>query len=273
MAKRWFITGCSTGLGRALAEHALERGDRVAVTARRVESVSDIVAKAPDRAIAIALDVTKPAEVRAAAQKAFDTLGGVDVLVNNAGFGIQATTEDAEDTQIRALFETNVFGLLDVIRVFLPRLRAQGGGHIINISSVGGRTSAPMVGLYSATKYAVEGLSKGLAGEVASQGIRLTVIEPGAYATRFPDNLAKATASAPYAEAARLTDEFLATAVFEDPRLAASVIAKVADMPEPPAQLLLGRVAHGMIEADLAAQQAELARWRDLSYEAAAPIK
>lgn len=266
--KRWLITGCSTGFGRALAELALERGDRVAVTARRPETIADIVAKAPKRAIGLALDVTKPAQVRAAADAAFEAFGGVDVLVNNAGYGVQATVEDATEAQVRAVFETNVFGLLDVIRVFLPRLRAQGGGHIINISSVGGRFSAPMIALYSATKYAVGGLSRGLAGEVAPHGIKVTVIEPGPYATQFGANIVNVPASPPYAEAARQTEQFLANARFQDPRLAARVILAVADMAEPPEELLLGGTAYRMIEADLARQQAELARWRDLSLQA-----
>jgi NAD(P)-dependent dehydrogenase (short-subunit alcohol dehydrogenase family) len=266
--KRWLITGCSTGFGRALAEQALERGDQVAVTARRTETIADIVAKAPKRAIGLALDVTKPAQVRAAAAAAYEAFGGVDVLVNNAGYGVQGTVEDVKDEQVRAVFETNVFGLLDVIRVFLPRMRKQGGGHIINISSAAGRFSAPLIGLYSATKHAVGGLSRGLAGEVAPHGIKVTVIEPGPYATQFGANLVNVPASPPYAEAARQTEEFLANAKFQDPRAAARVIIAVADMAEPPAELLLGSVAHSMIAADLARQQAELARWRALSLQA-----
>lgn len=266
--KRWFITGCSSGFGRAIAEHALERGDRVAVTARRLDAIADITGKAPARAIGLALDVTRPAQVREATAAAFEAMGGVDVLVNNAGYGVQGAVEDATDEQIRAMFETNVFGLLDVIRAFLPRMRAQGSGHIINISSVGGRFSAPLIGLYSATKYAVCGLSRALAGEIAPHGIKVTVIEPGAYATQFGENLVNVPASPAYAEAARGTEEMLANMLFQDPRDAARVIAAVADMPAPPEELLLGAAAHNVIEADLAHQQAELARWRDLSLQA-----
>lgn len=266
--KRWFITGCTSGLGRALAEHLLERGDKVVVTGRRLDGIRDLVTRAPKLAVDVALDITKPAQVREALTKAYDAFGGIDVLVNNAGYGIQGAIEDATDSQIRAVFETNVFGVLDVIRAALPRMRAQHSGRIINITSVGGRFSAPMIGLYSATKYAVEGLSKGLAGDVAAHGIKVTVIEPGAFATKFGANLTRIEPSSAYAEPAAMIDGLLAQAQYNEPADAARVIAKVADLPEPPFQLVLGRDARGTIGGAPAGQQAELARWCELSFEA-----
>jgi len=271
--KRWFITGCSTGFGRALAEAALDRGDRVAVTARNVAAVADVVARAPDRAIGLPLDVTIPAQVRAARDAACQAFGGIDILVNNAGHGVQGTVEDVPDAQVRALFEVNVFGVIDMIRAFLPCLREQGHGHIINITSVGGRASGPLIGLYSASKYAVEGLSTGLAGEIAGYGIRITAVEPGAFATDFGTrSLVKADPSEPYCAISEQVDEWLEHAVYEDPRGAAAVILAVADLADPPAQITLGRAAHAMVEAALETQQAELGRWASLSHRASEPV-
>jgi len=271
--KRWFITGCSTGFGRALAELALARGDRVAVTARDPDKVADIVARAPDRALALRLDVTHPQEVRAARDAAWEAFGGIDMLVNNAGHGLQAMVEDAKDTQIRALFEVNVFGVMDMIRAFLPRLREQGSGHIINITSVGARASAPMVALYSASKYAIEGLCAGLAGEVAGHGIRVSAVEPGAFATDFGTrSLVRLPASVPYRTVADTVEQWLAHATCEDPRGAARAIAALADAPEPPAQLSLGKAAYDMIAGALEDQLAELRKWRDLSLMASEPV-
>ena len=271
--KRWFITGCSTGFGRALAELALARGDRVAVTARDPDKVADIVARAPDRALALRLDVTHPQEVRAARDAAWEAFGGIDMLVNNAGHGLQAMVEDAKDTQIRALFEVNVFGVMDMIRAFLPRLREQGSGHIINITSVGARASAPMVALYSASKYAIEGLCAGLAGEVAGHGIRVSAVEPGAFATDFGTrSLVRLPASVPYRTVADTVEQWLAHATCEDPRGAARAIAALADAPEPPAQLPLGKAAYDMIAGALEDQLAELRKWRDLSLMASEPV-
>lgn len=270
--KRWFITGCSSGFGRALAELALDRGDRVAVTARDPQSIADIVARAPDRAVGLKLDVTDPAQVRAARDAAWAAFGGIDVLVNNAGYGLQSAVEDATDDQIRHVFEVNVFGVIDTIRAFLPRLRDQGSGHIISVTSIGGRTSGALVGLYSATKFAIEGLSVGLTGDLAGHGIKVTVVEPGAFATDFATrSLVDAGASPAYAEVARQVGEWLAHATYEDPRGAARAIAALADLEEPPAQLLLGRAAADIMEGVLEAQLAELRRFKALSYSASEP--
>ncbi len=175
----WLISGCSTGFGRALAQAALERGDRVVATARRRAALAELAAAFGERVLTLELDVTRADQVRAVVEEARRRFGRIDVLVNNAGYGMQGSLEDVSDRDTRALFETNVFGVLSLTRAALPLMRAQRSGHIVNMSSVGGRTSAPLIGLYSATKFAIEGLSVALAGELAPHGIRVTVIEPG----------------------------------------------------------------------------------------------
>jgi NAD(P)-dependent dehydrogenase (short-subunit alcohol dehydrogenase family) len=264
--KTWFITGCSSGFGRALAEQALERGDRVAVTARRLADIADIVARHAGRAGAFRLDVTQPDQVRLAVDEAWAGFDRIDVVVNNAGYGLEGPTEQATEAQIRAVFETNVFGVLNVIRATLPRLRAQGGGHIMNVTSVGGRLSAPMIALYSATKYAVEGLSAGLAAELAPQGVKVTAIEPGFYDTNFAKaSIVRIDPGPVYAEMAAAFRNFIESRVPDDPRDAAIAMARIVDLPEAPRQITLGRPALAAVEGALGEQQAELARWRDLS--------
>jgi NADP-dependent 3-hydroxy acid dehydrogenase YdfG len=167
----WFITGCSTGLGRALATAVLEQGRRAVVTARDPLAVADIVAGHEDRAVALALDVTDPTQIEAAIEAAHAAFGRIDVLVNNAGYGHLAAVEEGEDHEIRALFDANVFGLVDVTRGVLPGMRARRSGHIVNISSLGGLAAFGATGYYHATKFAVEGLSESLAAEVAPLGV------------------------------------------------------------------------------------------------------
>lgn len=181
----WLITGCSKGLGRALAVHALERGDRVAVTARDRSAVTDLAAKYGDSALALRLDVTDPASVTAAVQECERVFGRVDVLVNNAGYGYLAAVEEGEDTEVRALFDTNVHGAVTVLKAVLPGMRARRCGHVVNVSSFGGLAAFPATGYYHATKFALEGLSESLAGELAPLGIRVTIVEPGGMRTEW----------------------------------------------------------------------------------------
>jgi NAD(P)-dependent dehydrogenase (short-subunit alcohol dehydrogenase family) len=264
--KTWFITGCATGFGRALAGQALARGDRVAVTDRSRDAVTDLARRYPERALALGLDVTKPEEIRAALEAAFARMGRIDVLVNNAGYGLLATVEEASDAQVRRMFEVNFFGMLEVIRAALPRLRAQRSGHIVNFSSMGGRVSGPLVALYSASKFAVEGLSEGLAQELAPLGIKVTAIEPGAFDTRFSASavMPEKTIDAyqPVRDAMQAQIAGLRMGSAED--LAAAVI-KVVDLPEPPLRFAGGADACAMIEQSLSAQMDELERWRELS--------
>jgi len=266
MSKVWFVTGCATGFGRALAEAALARGDKVAVTDRSLDAVADLGAQYPDSAVALGLDVTRPDQVRAALDAAFDRFGRIDVLVNNAGFAVQATVEEANMERVRAMFDVNLYGTIDLIRAVLPRLRAQGSGHIINFASVGGRVSGPFMALYCASKFAVEGLSEGLAAEVAQFGIKVSVVEPGAFATKFgtsaqmPEN-----PMAEYDEMRSGMQAMIAKLAQGKAADLAGALLELADAPSPPRQFIGGADAYVMIEASLKAQQEEMQQWRALS--------
>src|SRR5580704_9472336 len=181
----WFITGASTGFGRTLAEEVLKAGGKVVATARNRDKVADLEAKFPQKVKALALDVTNAGQVDTAVTQAFAQFGRVDVLVNNAGYGLAGAIEEVSETEYMPMFETNVFGLLRVTRASLPHLRKQRSGHILNLSSIGGLVASPGMGYYNGTKFAVEGISEALAAEVAPLGIRVTIIEPGPFRTDF----------------------------------------------------------------------------------------
>ena len=272
-SKTWFITGCTSGFGRALAEHCLSRGDRVAVTALAIRDVADIGTKFADSALLLQLDVTKPAEVRSAIAQAFEYFGEVDVLVNNAGYAIQTSVEDADDQMIRRMFEVNLFGMLDVIRAALPRLRQQGHGHIMNFSSVGGRVSGPLVALYCSSKFAVEGMSLGLAAELAPFGLKVTTIEPGSFATNFGTATIRPEPSEAYRSHAEQMKAHLAVLPTNDPARLANVIAQVADSDNPPLQMIVGEDAYVMISEFAASQRKEMETWHALSASASQPSK
>jgi NAD(P)-dependent dehydrogenase (short-subunit alcohol dehydrogenase family) len=258
----WLITGCSTGLGRALAETVLERGERVAVTARRAETVADIAAKHGARARTFALDVTDEHQVKAAVADVLAAFGGIDVVVNNAGYGLVGTIEDTGDAQAKRMFETNLFGTLNVIRAVVPAMRERRAGHVINVSSAAGRAaSPPMLGLYSASKHAVGAISESLAAEVAPFGVKVTVVEPGAFATNFRNSLDVVKPSAPYAGLAQRLKQGIAMITLGDPRHAAGAIVRAADSSDPPLRLVLGERAAGGMRAALERQIEELARW------------
>ena len=179
----WFITGCSTGFGRELAKLVLERGWRVLATARNPQQIQDLVAGTDGRGLALKLDVTDSAQVIEAVKKAEATFSKIDVLVNNAGFGYMAAVEEGEDEEVRAMFETNFFGLVEMTKAVLPGMRRRRSGHILNISSIGGFVGFPSSGYYNATKFAVEGLSEALAKEVEPLGIKVIIVEPGPFRT------------------------------------------------------------------------------------------
>ena len=200
--KRWLITGCSTGIGRSIAAAALARGHQVAVTARRPETIADLVAIDPDRTIALPLDVTDAAQVTAAVSETESAFGGIDVLVNNAGYGYMAALEEGDDTEVRKLFDTNYFGVVSMIKAVLPGMRAQRDGHIVNISSMTGLVANPPNIYYSSTKFALEALTEGLAKELQPLGIRVSAVEPGAVRTDWASRSMKETSHpiADYAE-------------------------------------------------------------------------
>ena len=179
----WFITGCSTGFGRELAKHLLENDYRVVVTARNAEKVQDLVEINKDNALALALDVTDKAQIKDAVAKAEDHFGKIDVLVNNAGFGYFGSIEESDETEVRAMFEANFWGLAEMTRAVLPKMRERKSGAIVNISSIGGFVGNPSVGYYNATKFAVNGFSEALQKELAPLGIKVIIVQPSGFRT------------------------------------------------------------------------------------------
>ena len=266
----FFITGCSTGLGRALATHVLDRGWRAAVTARDPETVADLVARHGDRAVALSLDVTNPEQVADAVKQAEEVFGRIDVLVNNAGYGYLAAIEEGDDAEVRALFDANVFGLVAVTKAVLPDMRARRSGHVVNISSLGGLVGFGATGYYHATKFAVEGLSESLAAEVAPLGIGVTIVEPGAFRTRWsgPSMKQSPIRIEDYAETAgKRREATLATYGSQpgDPARAAEAIVTVLEADEPPLRLVLGTAALKVARGKVDALQRDFACWEDLS--------
>ncbi len=238
----WFITGTSSGLGRALAQHAAEAGHKVAATARNADAIGDLVDAYPDRVAAIALDVTDRASRAAAVAAATERFGGIDVLVNNAGYGYTASIEEGEDDAVADLFATNFTGPIALIRQVLPGMRARRAGLIINISSVGARATLPGGGYYSAAKAAIEGASGSLRREVAPLGIHVMVVEPGSFRTQFRGRSAQRSEIRipDYDEVLGRAGAPILGPQRGDPEKAARVIITVAGEPVPPALLLLG---------------------------------
>ena len=266
----WLITGCSTGLGRAFAEAVLARGDDAVVTARDAATVEDLAEKYPDSALALPLDVTDDAQVTAAVAAAEGRFGGVDVLVNNAGYGYRAAVEEADDGDIRRLFDTNFFGAVDMIKAVVPGMRANKSGSILNISSIGARITPAGSGYYAATKAALEGMSGSLRNELKPLGINVTAIEPGGFRTDFAGRslTQSATAIGDYADTAGKRRKEVDTAHGNqpgDPDKAAKAILAVVDSPNPPGLLVLGTDAFGAFGKVADAQRAELDQWQELS--------
>ncbi|MEW9874142.1 oxidoreductase [Arthrobacter sp. HS15c] len=266
----WLITGCSTGLGRALAQAVLAHGHNAVVTARNPATLEDLAAAYPDTALALPLDVTDRDQISAVVQEAAARFGGVGVLVNNAGYGYRAAVEEADDADIRQLFDTNVFGAVDMIKAVLPGMRANRSGSILNISSIGARITPAGSGYYSATKAALEGLSGSLRNELRPLGISVTVVEPGAFRTDFAGRslTQSATPIADYADTAgkrRKENDTMDGTQPGDPAKAAEAILAVVDSGSPPSLLVLGQDAFGAFGAVAEAERADLDRWRDLS--------
>jgi NAD(P)-dependent dehydrogenase (short-subunit alcohol dehydrogenase family) len=264
--KVWFITGTSSGFGRILAEEVLAKGDRVVATARKPEVLQDLIEKYPDTARAIKLDVTNLEDVKNSIQEAIKEFGRIDVLVNNAGYALVGAIEEASDEQIKQQFDTNVFGVINVTREVLPVLRGQKSGHIVNISSVVGFTAMPSLGIYSASKFALEGVSEALAVEVAPLGIRTMLVEPGPFYTGgveravFADNLLPEA----YPSTTQLPEvfrEFGSTA--GDPVKAVKIIVEAVESENPPFRLPLGLPAFEAIEAKLEQVKQEISVWRN----------
>jgi NAD(P)-dependent dehydrogenase (short-subunit alcohol dehydrogenase family) len=266
----WLITGCSTGLGRALAEAVIAAGRNAVVTARDVAKVTDLADATPRRVLAVALDVTKPAQVTSAVQQADERFGGVDVLVNNAGYGYRGAVEGGDDADVRTLFETHFFGTVAMIKAVLPGMRARRSGAIVNISSIAARLTPVGSGYYAAAKAGIEGMSGALRGELAPLGISVTVVEPGAFRTDF--------AGRSLTQSATVIDDYAATAGQRrketdtmdgnqagDPAKAGAAIIAAAESSEPPALLLLGLDALAAYRYIAETRADEIAKWEELT--------
>jgi len=266
----WLITGCSTGLGRHLAQAVLARGYNAIVTARDSIKVQDLVDEYPDTALALALDVTDDTQVTNAVQQAEERFGRVDVLVNNAGYGYRAAVEEGEEADVAKLFATNFFGPVAMIKAVLPGMRARRDGAIVNISSIGARISPPGSGYYSAAKAALEAMSASLRKELEPLGITVTVVEPGGFRTDFAGRSLQQSrdAIADYADTAGRRRKEHDTAHGTqpgDPARAAQAIITAVEAPDSPFLLLLGKDALAGFRAVIDAQNKELEEWQELS--------
>lgn len=271
MLKTWFITGASRGLGVQIAKAALRAGDRVVATGRQRSAINDQLGPDSDRLLSIPLDVTAADRVQAAVDAAVSRFGSVDVLVNNAGYGHLGFFEETTSEDVRAQFDTNLFGALNVTRAVLPVMRAARRGRIFNISSIGGFRGSEFVSLYCASKFALEGFSESLANEVAPFGLFVTIVEPGPFRTDFltGESLRFGYHSVPDYDERRA----LARASFEqrngrqpgDPAKLAEAIVRLASEAEPPLRFLAGAFAVNTADAKLAAMRTEFDRWRGLA--------
>jgi len=270
MSRTIFITGASRGFGKLWAEAFLKRGDKVAATARNLSTLDDLAVYG-DNFLPIQLDVNNREQVATAAIKVKAHFGSIDILINNAGYGLFGTVEETSEEQARAQMETNFFGLLWVTQAVLPIMREQKSGHIIQVSSFLGLTTLPMLGLYNASKFAVEGLSESIASEVAHLGIKVTLIEPNGFATEWAGASAIQTSSdiedynavrAAFAESGDNPD------TWGKPEATVDAILKVADSPNPPMRLLLGKVAYNTVHKVYTQRIKDIEEWKEVSIAA-----
>lgn len=270
-ARTWLITGCDKGMGRAIAEAALRNGDRVAATVLDPSGTSSLVAQFPGQCRSFHLDVRRPEQAQQVVAETLREFGGIDVLVNNAGFGLVGAAEETSVEEYTRLFQVNFFGLVEVTRAVLPSMRERRRGHVINISSLVGFVGFSGMALYSASKFAVEGYSESLAREVAPLGLRVTIVEPGGFRSDFAGaSLVTAGAEiADYAPTAGLTRTYLRTRHGTqpgDPAKLATALVQVSRMSEPPLRLPLGSDAWQQVTATAQAILAEAERWKQLSH-------
>ncbi|WP_263385490.1 SDR family NAD(P)-dependent oxidoreductase [Granulicella arctica] len=268
--KVWFITGCSRGFGRIWADAALERGDKVAATARTLASIADLKEKYGDNVLTLELDVTRRDQVKEVVANAHAHFGRLDVVVNNAGYSLVGTVEEASADEVRALYETNIFGALSVIQEVLPLLREQGSGHILGISSTLGHVSMPLIGYYCSSKWAFEAIHESLAAEVKTFGIKVTIVEPGAYATEFgsPSSLKHAASLDIYADLKEKVFGGLKTMERGDPSATPDAVFKVVDAEDPPLRLFLGSHNLPSVRAAYAERLATWEAWESVSNSA-----
>lgn len=268
----WLITGCSTGIGRDIAEVALEAGDRVAVTARKPATVEDLVERFPGQAIALALDVTDPAQVRQSVAETEKAFGRLDILVNNAGYGYVSSVEEGVDEDVRRMFDTNFFGSIAMIKAALPGMRARGDGYIVNVSSMTGLVSNPGNVYYSASKFALESLTEGLAKELNPLGLRVTAIEPGLFRTDWSSRSMQESPESISDYAATIGErrKLIRSASGNepgDPRRLAEAVLDLTRLESPPLHLLLGRDVLGAMRTKLAEWQKNLDEWESVTVD------
>jgi NAD(P)-dependent dehydrogenase (short-subunit alcohol dehydrogenase family) len=267
--KVWFITGTSRGFGRVWAEAALERGDQVAATARDVQTLAPLVGRFGDRVAPLALDVTDRVAVFAAVAQAHRRFGRLDVAINNAGYGLFGAVEEVSEANARAQIDTNLFGALWVTQAALPILRAQGSGHILQVSSIGGISAFPGVGAYHASKWGLEGFSQALSQEVARFGIHVTLIEPGGFSTDWAGPSAKRSAELPpYADAWAADRARRSSMDRGNPATSSDAVFKVVDAEQPPLRIFLGHAPLGIAEADYERRLATWREWQDVAVAA-----
>ncbi|TDD01917.1 SDR family NAD(P)-dependent oxidoreductase [Nonomuraea diastatica] len=274
MSKVWFVTGSSRGLGRNFVEAALSRGDKVAATARTTASLDDLAAAYGEAVLALELDVTDKAAVFESVKRAAEHFGRLDVIVNNAGYAQVGTIEELTEQHLRDQLETNLFGAVWVIQAALPCLREQGSGHIIQLSSAAGLMAMPLSGAYSASKWALEAVNESLAQEVAEFGIKVTVIEPGGFATRDgknPDPLNNGHLAEPdpvYDGLRQRIAAFAGKQPAGDPAAAAQALLTIVDSGNPPLRVLFGQGFYPMLQQVYADRLTTWADWQELSAQA-----
>jgi NAD(P)-dependent dehydrogenase (short-subunit alcohol dehydrogenase family) len=266
--KTWFITGASRGFGREWALAALERGDSVAATARDTSTLAELVDRYGDRFLPLQLDVNDREADFAAVTEAYDYFGRLDVVINNAGYGQFGFIEELSEKEVRDQFETNVFGAFWITQAALPYLREQGSGHIIQVSSIGGISAFPNIGVYNASKWALEGFSQALAQEVAPFGVTVTLVEPGGFSTDWGGASAKhAEPLEDYAAVKEAAAEARKSRVASpgDPTATGEAILRIVDAEKPPLRVFFGRTPIETAKADYAGRIAEWEQWNDVS--------
>jgi NAD(P)-dependent dehydrogenase (short-subunit alcohol dehydrogenase family) len=269
MAQTILITGASRGFGRIWAEAFLERGDNVIATARNTKALDALVKKYGDSVLTLQLDVTNRAQSFAVVKKAVEHFGKLDVVINNAGYGLFGTIEETTEQEARSQVEANVFGLLWVTQAALPVMRQQGHGHIIQVSSVLGVATLPTLGIYNASKFAVEGLSETLAAEVKDFGIHITLVEPNGFATEWAGaSAAHAQPIEAYSAVKEAFQQGLTDDSFGKPEATTGAILKLVDTPHPPLRLFLGKVALPWVKQVYTERLAEWESWNEVAVEA-----
>ncbi len=275
-SRTWFITGASSGFGRILAEEVLKAGGKVIATARKLDKIADLEQKYPGNARAFALDVTDPAQILSVVAQALTSFSPLDVLVNNAGYGLAGGIEEATEEEFMPVFETNVFGLMRITRAFLPHFRKQRSGNIVNLSSIGGLIGTAGWGYYNASKFAVEGFSEALAAELAPLGVHVTIVEPGPFRTDFlgRSGVEAKERIADYDATAGKTRQYFheqAGKQMGDPLRAIHAIIQAVESPKPPLHLVLGALALERMRGKLDQWKTELDTWQSTSLGADFP--